>query len=105
MLAPGDYQKIKKKLFEKMNSRNINLQSSREGFICYASKANSFLIRSDGRIGKCTVALNDERNNIGRLHDDGSMDVDSHKISPWLRGIKRLDPHVLSCPYESFSDF
>lgn len=67
-------------------------------YICYAAKANSLLIRSDGRIGKCTVALNDDRNTIGRICEDGTIELDNAKLRPWLRGLDDLSVSALSCP-------
>ena len=69
-----------------------------ENYICYASKANSLIIRADGRIAKCTVALNDERNHIGDLKPDGSLDVDQSKFRSWLVGIAENRPEVMACP-------
>lgn len=67
-------------------------------YICYASKPNSLLIRADGRIGKCTVALNDRRNDIGHLNPDGTLAIDNPKLRPWIRGFEHLDEDVLGCP-------
>ncbi|MFN7718556.1 MAG: radical SAM protein [Sphingomonadaceae bacterium] len=67
-------------------------------YICYAAKANSLLVRSDGRIGKCTVALDDDRNTIGKIHADGSIELDNAKLRPWLRGLDSLDAASLACP-------
>ncbi|HVR96305.1 MAG TPA: radical SAM domain-containing protein, partial [Thermoanaerobaculia bacterium] len=69
-----------------------------EGYVCYASRPNSLLIRADGRIGKCTVALNDDRNTIGRLRPDGTLELDQSRIRPWLRGLETMDPEILGCP-------
>lgn len=67
-------------------------------YICYAAKPNSLLIRADGRIGKCTVALNDERNTIGRIGPDGLLAIDSGLLRPWVRGLADLDAQALECP-------
>ncbi|QDX24708.1 radical SAM protein [Sphingomonas suaedae] len=67
-------------------------------YICYAAKPNSLLIRADGRIGKCTVALNDDRNTIGRVNPDGSLSIDNSKLQPWVRGVGTLEPRDLACP-------
>ncbi|MEO1368023.1 MAG: radical SAM protein [Acidobacteriota bacterium] len=67
-------------------------------YICYASKPNSLLIRADGRVGKCTVALNDSRNDIGTLQEDGTVALDHDKLGPWVRGVKTLDLDELGCP-------
>ena len=44
--------------------------------ICYAARPNAFVIRSDGRVAKCTVAFEDDRNTIGRLEANGDLVVD-----------------------------
>lgn len=67
-------------------------------YICYAAKPNSLLVRADGRIGKCTVALNDDRNTIGRINEDGTLTLDNTLLRPWIRGLGDLNPAVLSCP-------
>lgn len=65
---------------------------------CYAARANSFVIRSDGRIGKCTVALDDERNTVGQLREDGTMTLDAERVRPWIRGLTSGDLEELDCP-------
>jgi uncharacterized protein len=66
--------------------------------VCYASKANSLTIRSDGSIGKCTVALKSSANSVGRINIDGSLSIDSEKFSPWLHGLASMKPGDLECP-------
>jgi uncharacterized protein len=72
--------------------------------ICYAARPNSLAIRADGRIGKCTVALADERNTIGQLLPDGSLKIDQSRLRPWLHGWASGDLEALACPYSSFLD-
>jgi uncharacterized protein len=72
-----------------------------DDYVCYAAKANSFVIRADGRIGKCTVALKSDHNCIGRIREDGSLDIDSKKLAPWLTGWKTQQRGALSCPAAS----
>lgn len=67
-------------------------------YICYAAKPNSLLIRADGRIGKCTVALTDDRNTIGRVNPDGTLTIDNDRLRPWVRGLATLDARALECP-------
>ena len=67
-------------------------------YICYAAKANSLLIRSNGRIGKCTVHFDDERNDIGYLSDEGETIVAQDKYRPWLRGLETLETDITGCP-------
>lgn len=67
-------------------------------YICYASKANSLVIRADGSIAKCTVALSSQKNKIGRLHEDGTLDIDNELLRPWIRGLSTRNLSELSCP-------
>lgn len=67
--------------------------------ICYAAQPNNLLIRPDGRIGKCAVALNDPRNTIGRIDEDGRVRIDNELLKPWMGGFGDLDVGLLSCPY------
>lgn len=69
-----------------------------ENYICYASKPNSLAIRANGRIGKCTVALSDDRNDLGYLDDDGSVIINNSKLHPWIRGLETLDEKTVGCP-------
>jgi uncharacterized protein len=66
--------------------------------VCYASRSNAFVIRSDGRLAKCTVALEDDRNTIGRILADGELIIDHDRHLPWLRGLISGDAGVLACP-------
>lgn len=65
---------------------------------CYAAATNSFVVRANGELAKCTVALTDERNRIGVLHDDGTVHIDGTKIAPWVRGLFSGDEAELHCP-------
>ncbi|EJS4021047.1 radical SAM protein [Vibrio parahaemolyticus] len=66
--------------------------------ICYAARANSFIIRSNGRVGKCTVSLYDDRNDVGTITEKGELIIEQSKIIPWIRGLKSMNPNDLACP-------
>jgi uncharacterized protein len=66
--------------------------------ICYAARANAFVIRSNGDVSKCTVAFGDARNAIGRLGPNGELDIDHELHMPWLAGLLSGEPEKLSCP-------
>jgi uncharacterized protein len=72
--------------------------STEASYICYAAKANSFIIRPDGRIGKCTVDLYNDRNTVGYLKENGIIEMDNRKLGRWVRGLTSLNPEALSCP-------
>jgi uncharacterized protein len=88
--------KLKKLVEERQPSLTVNEPSSDE--ICYAAKANSFIIRANGNVGKCTVAIEEDRNNVGKLLEDGRVVISVDKLKPWMRGLTTLDSSVLSCP-------
>jgi uncharacterized protein len=71
-----------------------------EPFICYAAKPNALVIRADGTLAKCTVALNDPRNRVGVLNRDGTVNVDMSRYRPWLSGFETLDLDALACPLQ-----
>jgi uncharacterized protein len=72
-----------------------------DDYVCYAAKANSYVVRADGRIGKCTVALKSDSNCIGRICQDGTLAIDEAKLRPWLSGWKTQERAALSCPAAS----
>ncbi|MBK8940859.1 MAG: radical SAM protein [Polyangiaceae bacterium] len=53
------------------------------GYVCYAAKANSLVVRSDGRLNKCTVALDSDYNNVGELLDGGGVRLDLDRVTLW----------------------
>jgi len=69
-----------------------------KGTICYAARANSYVIRADGRISKCTVALNDDINLVGHLLEDGTLELEQEKMRYWIRGFIDNNKRVQLCP-------
>ncbi len=65
---------------------------------CYAARPNSIVIRSNGTLAKCTVALNDERNNVGHINSDGTIFLKKPNMLNFMRGFKTLDIEALHCP-------
>lgn len=84
---------------ERQLAATIESKFNYSGYICYAAKPNSLMIRADGRIGKCTVLMHDHRNTVGRLNADGSVTLDSALINNvWMRGFVSMDAMELGCP-------
>jgi uncharacterized protein len=69
-----------------------------EPYICYAAKPNHFLIRADGRVGKCTVALNSESNSIGTIGPDGTIRINQKLAQAWSMGFASMDIDQMGCP-------
>lgn len=65
--------------------------------LCYASRADSFVIRADGRVQKCTVAVNDEINDIGKIGNNGKLNIIEDKFRRWIFANEK------ECPYRSIS--
>jgi uncharacterized protein len=67
-------------------------------YICYASKPNSFVIRANGRLAKCTVAFADPKNDVGYIDAGGLLHIESEKVAYWTRGLLTGDHATLGCP-------
>lgn len=72
--------------------------------ICHASRANTYIVRSDGTLAKCPVALYHPENRVGRLLDDGRVEVDADKMSGWMPGLESGDKVELRCPMLGYAD-
>jgi uncharacterized protein len=68
------------------------------GTPCHAAQAGSYVIRADGRVEKCTVALDHPANLVGRLAEDGTLAIDAASHRRWLRGAFSGDRFELFCP-------
>jgi uncharacterized protein len=66
--------------------------------ICYAARGNSFVVRSNGRINKCTLALNSTFNDVGAIAEDGTLRLDAARVGAWMRGLWNGSPEELACP-------
>jgi uncharacterized protein len=73
-------------------------------YICYASQPNAMVIRSNGTLAKCTVALHNDKNNIGKINNDGTLTIDKEKLTFWLNGFNGINPEKLYCPYSQLID-
>ncbi len=65
---------------------------------CHTARAGAWLIRADGRVGKCPVGLEDPANQLGRINPDGTMNIDNDRFLPWMRGVISGDGQELACP-------
>lgn len=53
---------------------------------CYAANPKSFVIGTDGNLYKCTVALYNEKNNVGKLSVDGDLLLNENLMKLWTEG-------------------
>ncbi len=92
-----------KRIIEKSKSLGFRTLSPMDDeiHVCYASMFSSYVIRSKGEIGKCTVALYDDKNTIGFLSTNGKVQLDKKKLEYWVRGQFSKNPEQLACPLYS----
>ena len=69
------------------------------GAVCYAAKPNALVVGADGRLYKCSVALDDDANQVGRLERDGTMRLDRDKIALWTESGEEKDDVCRTCFY------
>lgn len=96
---------ISNKVLEFTRKYNKNYRDeetfSPEGYICSAAKPNQLMIRANGRVGKCTLALNDKRNDLGTISSTGELLVDNVKFRSWISGFRDYNEKSLSCPLQT----
>jgi uncharacterized protein len=81
-----------------VKKNNVELMKPGASYVCYAARPTSFVIRHDGSLVKCTIGLDDEKNQVGRLTQGGKLEVNQEQIRPWLDGAATLDKNKLQCP-------
>lgn len=91
-------RRLIKDVLAKIPNENLFYDDTRNP-ICYAAKTNSLVFRADGSIGKCTVALNDERNSIGKIDKDGKISISNEKLLPWVEQTILGNFEKSGCPY------
>lgn len=101
----GDQNKVHQLIGKKSAASFVDELNSRyyanantPNYICYASRPNSLAIRADGSLNKCTVALKDDINKVGRINEDGTLTIQHQKIGSWISGFDTLDKWRLGCP-------
>ncbi|MFT5756917.1 MAG: hypothetical protein ACI9LM_001642 [Alteromonadaceae bacterium] len=86
-----------KKIMESKSNTPSKIQT-KEPYICYAASPRHLTIRANGGLAKCTIMFDDERNDIGRITADGSLQIDGEKFDFWTRGFASLNLKELACP-------
>lgn len=65
--------------------------------VCYAARPNHYVIGATGKVMKCTVALDDDRNNVGQLTPEGRLEMDLNKLSSWVAPYFEGDSQCQRC--------
>lgn len=63
--------------------------------ICYASCPNGFVFRSDGRIEKCTISLDNPKNLVGRIDPEKGVVLDEMASQKWCTN--NINPKCYTC--------
>lgn len=67
-----------------MRNGDIEHQIMPHSMVCYAARPWSFVVGADGTLYKCTVALDNDINKVGRLLPTGAMELDDDKFALWV---------------------
>lgn len=78
-------------------SSNIESALVPAGSVCYAAKPHSFAVGADGQLYKCTCALDEEFNKVGRIVSDGTLEIDYDKFALWVTSGEEKDTVCQSC--------
>ncbi len=91
---------------EKLNDRMPESEASKNNdqYICYAARPTSFVIRPDGSLIKCTIGLDDDFNQIGKLLPGGTLSIDQDKMRCWIAGATILDRTLMRCPRQGITN-
>lgn len=75
------------------------LEINRPGaWVCYAARPQNFIVGADGKLMKCTIALDTEDDNIvGHITAEGDLVLDHDKLSFWTQPAFETDPLCQNC--------
>lgn len=66
---------------------------------CYAGKPNWFVVGPDLALYKCTVVFDREENRLGRIREDGALQIDLDKNRLWTGSNALTDGGCNNCHY------
>ena len=96
-ITPIEESNIKNHLKKFINQKE-NIFDIDSSYVCYAAEPNAMIIRANGDINKCTVALNEPYNQVGKLNPDGTLKIDRKLFLAWSKGFQNIDTKCLNCP-------
>lgn len=66
--------------------------------VCYAARPYNFVIGASGKVMKCTIDLDMlDRNVVGRLTEEGELELDDDKMALWTEAAFQRDPQCQKC--------
>lgn len=103
MLSNNQYREILKAILRHGIQINYTSHFSHlnyYGCICYACRKNSIVIGSDGTLYKCTGDFEFEKNKVGILVKNGSLQYNDYYMQ-WLGGIWKDEEKCENCFYSA----
>ena len=99
-MSSSDKRLIENRLYKRLDPRvkRAERNNFNDCYVCYAALANSFGVRSDGAVVKCTVALNRKENCVGRIMPNGTLRIDQDAFRPWIASTLMGDFSGAACP-------
>jgi len=110
ILSSSDCDRVMKDIRRLAMSLHIPIripERGNHGFYstCFAAKLNSFVIRSNGQINKCIVALDNDANHVGTINENGTLILNRMKLLAWARGLSSGLPQELECPLRGINSW
>lgn len=65
--------------------------------ICEAAKRNSYIIKPSGEICKCTCLLDLADNQVGKLDQNGNMNLNKNLLSKWIYRFDKMPHRCTAC--------
>lgn len=66
--------------------------------VCYAARPYNFVIGASGKVMKCTIDLDmKDRNVVGALREDGTLELDKDKLAMWTEPAFENDTKCQKC--------
>lgn len=86
---------------DKIGMHRIGKVKSPFSDVCYASCNRGFIFRADGKVEKCTIALNNPKNQVGIIHPEKGVILDKASCKRWCTSDLKAEcltcKNVLSC--------
>jgi uncharacterized protein len=101
---PAECRSVLTSLRDQALRRGVRSAEPRDAGICHATQTNSFVVRADGRVNKCSVVLDHPRNQVGRLHESGRLELAGDRMWYWMKGRAYGDSLGGICPMRDCSD-
>jgi uncharacterized protein len=102
--GPDEAAQIRYDLKQEARKRGISIGKGLKdvsGFgndACYAARPFNFIVGASGKLMKCTVALDkDDANVVGRLTENGDLEVDRDKLALWTEPAFESDSKCKKC--------